>query len=257
MSLETSRIAAGQGAHPSAPSRRLAHVDIARTLAILGMVAFHLVYDLGLFGVLRPDIALTGFWALFARAVAGSFLFLTGVGLVLAHGGGLRWRAFIRRLATIAGAALLVTAGTWIAMPERFVYFGILHCIAASSLLALPFLRLPPIVPLVGALLVWAVAWHWGRGVFDAPWASFTGLSAVVRPSVDLVALFPWLAPCLLGVACAGWAARAGLLRREILPDTALVRLLGLPGRWSLPIYLLHQPVLVGGIFAVLWLLRG
>ena len=39
-----------------------------------------------------------GGWKLFARCIASSFLFLAGVSLFLAHGDGIRWRGFWKRL---------------------------------------------------------------------------------------------------------------------------------------------------------------
>ena len=55
----------------------------------------------------------------------------------------MRWPAYWRRFLIIAGAAALVSVGTYFVFPGAFVFFGILHCIAAASLVALPFLFLP------------------------------------------------------------------------------------------------------------------
>ncbi|MEM7438572.1 MAG: heparan-alpha-glucosaminide N-acetyltransferase [Pseudomonadota bacterium] len=233
---------------------RLPLIDIARTGAIVGMVIYHFVYDLGLFGVIPGDVAVNGFWKYLARGVAGTFLFLAGFSLVLAHGKGIRWSAFWRRFALVGGAALLVTVGTWLAMRGVFVYFGILHCIAISSLVAVAFVRLPAIFAALGALAIWAVVFVWPNGIFEAVWLSWLGISTVTRPSIDLVPLLPWLAPCLLGVACAKWAAQTGVLR-EYLPDTRFVRAVGWPGQHSLVIYLIHQPILMGLIWATRYLM--
>ena len=107
------------------------------------MVCFHIVFDLQMFGHLPFGTTLHPVFYWHARLVAGSFLFLAGVSLWLAHGQGIRWPAFWRRWIKLAAAAGLVTIATYAALPEYFVYFGILHSIAASSLIGLLVLRLP------------------------------------------------------------------------------------------------------------------
>ena len=118
---------------------RLVAIDLARTVALVGMAVFHFTFDLEMFGLVPPGTTTTGGWAVFARLIAGSFLFLAGLSLVLAHGEGIRWRAFGVRMAKVAGAAALVTAGTYAAFPHAFVFFGILHSIALASLMGLAF----------------------------------------------------------------------------------------------------------------------
>jgi len=218
------------------------------------MGLFHLVYDLEMFGHLPPGTAVTGGWRILSYAVAGSFLFLAGVSLQLAHGQGLRWRAYLRRLLTITGAAGLVSLGTWVMFPASFVYFGILHSIAVASILGLAFLRLPAVLTLAAAGGLLLVA-QTGLGLAPSLrgiWLDWTGLTASPRPSVDYVPLVPWLAPFLAGLGLAGLMARAGLWaqlerRRAAAPP---IRWLAWPGRHSLAIYLLHQPVLIGLVWA-------
>ncbi|MGC9420474.1 MAG: heparan-alpha-glucosaminide N-acetyltransferase [Rhodovulum sp.] len=229
-------------------SGRIHAVDLARSAALLGMALFHFTYDLEMFGHLPPGTAVSGGWRVLSIAVAGSFLFLAGVSLHLAHGNRLRPRAFLRRLAVIGAAAGLVTLGTRAMFPDSFVYFGILHSIAAASVIGLAFLRLPWAVTLAAALAVLALPRPLGP---DWPWLDWTGLTATPRSSVDFEPLFPWLAPFLAGLAIATLASRTGLwnhLRHASPPGPAL-RALAWPGRHSLAIYLLHQPVLI----ALVW----
>ena len=134
------------------PTERLLGLDIARSAALLGMVCFHIVFDLQMFGHLPFGTTLHPVFYWHARLVAGSFLFLAGVSLWLAHGQGIHWPAFWRRWIKLVAAAALVTVATYVALPEYFVYFGILHCIAASSLIGLLALRLPAaLVPYFGS----------------------------------------------------------------------------------------------------------
>ncbi len=227
---------------------RFAGLDIARTLALLGMAVFHFSYDLELFGHLPPGTTVSGGWAVFARLVAGSFLFLAGVSLWLAHGNGVRPRAFLRRLAVIAAAALLISVVTRIALPGRFIYFGILHSIASASVIGLLALRLPAFVTLAAAASVVAVARLGPFAALDAPILWPLGLSENAAASVDFVPLFPWLAPFLAGIALARIALPAMSGRRGA--PSRMIEVLSWPGRHSLLVYLVHQPVLVGLVWA-------
>ena len=231
---------------------RIEAVDVARTVALAGMVVFHFTRDLEDFGLIAAGTTVQGFWWYFARAIAGSFLFLAGVSLWLAHGQGIRWPGFLRRLAMLAAAAALVTLATWIALPWGFVHFGILHSIAVCSVIGLAFLRLPAAVTLLAAAGAVALARAGPFAAFDTPWLWWTGLAPEVRRSIDFEPVFPWLAPLLAGIALARLAGRAGLWDRAALWQGPVPRALGWPGRHSLAIYLIHQPVLIGGLWLAL-----
>jgi uncharacterized membrane protein len=232
--------------------QRIAALDVARTAALAGMILFHFTRDLEQFGLIAPGTTLGDGWATLARTVAGSFLFLSGVSLWLAHGQGIRWRAFLRRLALLAGAAGLVTAATYVAMPDAFIYFGILHSIAVASVLGLAFLRLPTTVTALAGTVVMIVPQVWPAGLVDAPWLVWTGLTTSVPRTLDYEPVFPWFGPFLFGIAFARLIAGAGLLPADGTGPAPLWRWLGWPGRHSLMVYLLHQPVLIGAIW--LWL---
>ena len=234
---------------------RIEAVDIARTIALAGMVVFHFTRDLEDFGLIAAGTTVQGVWWYFARAVAGSFLFLAGVSLWLAHGQGIRWPGFLRRLAMLVAAAGLVTLATWVALPWGFVHFGILHSIAVCSVIGLAFLRLPAAVTLLAAAGAVALAYVGPFPTFDTPWLWWTGLAPYVRPSIDFEPVFPWLAPLLAGIASARIADRAGLWERTAGWRGPVLRALGWPGRHSLAIYLIHQPVLIGGLWRALQLL--
>ncbi|NEY91297.1 heparan-alpha-glucosaminide N-acetyltransferase [Tabrizicola oligotrophica] len=235
-------------------SGRLIGLDIARSAALLGMAAFHLVFDLQMFGLLPYGTTLHPVFYWHARIVAGSFLFLAGASLWLAHGAGLRWPAFWRRWGKLVAAAALVSAGTYAALPEYFVYFGILHCIAVCSLIGLAVLRLPVPVIALGGTAVMAASYLLPSPAFNAPLLRFLGLATEPALTVDFEPLFPWVGPFLLGLAAAKLADQLGALRWLARPDTAGLRRLAWPGRHSLVIYLLHQPLLIGLIYAGLFL---
>jgi uncharacterized membrane protein len=118
-------------------------LDAARGLAVLAMVGFHLTWDLGHFGYIDPSIPWSAPVKATGHVIAFSFLFIAGLSLVLAHRAGFRRDGFLRRLGLVAGAAAAVSLGTFAVFPSAWVFFGILHCIAAASLVCVPFLFRP------------------------------------------------------------------------------------------------------------------
>jgi uncharacterized membrane protein len=233
---------------------RLIPLDLARTLAIVCMVIFHFTFDLALFGYVPPDTTIQPFWYYFARMVAGTFLFLSGVSLWMAHGQGVRWPAFWKRFAKVAGAAVLVTVASIWFVPGGTIWFGILHAIAATSLLGLVALRLPWLVTLALAAAIFAAGWGPRFAAFDPLWLVWTGL-AENRPRMgDYVPLIPWTAPALAGIAV---AKALRIDRWQGSPPTATLRALSFPGRHSLVIYLIHQPILIGLFNAYAWAQQG
>ncbi|WNJ92705.1 heparan-alpha-glucosaminide N-acetyltransferase [Bosea sp. 685] len=240
---------------------RFAFIDLARGIALLAMFVFHFTYDLAYFELIDVDTPVEPGWHWFARSIAASFLTLVGVSLVLATRNGLNRQvylnrhAYLKRLAMVAGAAALVTVGTWFAMPDSFIFFGILHQVALASVVALPFLRLPTLVIALAALFVFAVPYLaapylTAHPVLDQSWLLWLGLAQEVPASADFVPVFPWFGWVLTGIA----------LARLTLPRLAQSRLAGwrphtLParvvawgGRNSLLVYLVHQPVFIGAL---------
>ncbi|HEX2553746.1 MAG TPA: heparan-alpha-glucosaminide N-acetyltransferase [Microvirga sp.] len=240
---------------PDAPpaAGRWDAVDAARGLAIVAMVVYHAAWDLSFLKLVAFDAINDPAWKAFARAIASSFLALVGVSLALAHARGVRRAAFLRRLAKIGGAALLVTAATILAFPDAYIFFGILHAIAVSSVLALPFLRAPWPVAALAALAVAAAPRFLTSPALDHPALDWLGLGAADPITNDYVPVFPWFAAVLLGLLLGRALLSRGTgplarWRAAAPPSRALVR----AGRWSLPIYLVHQPILLALFYGVL-----
>lgn len=236
---------------PASRDSRALWVDVARGGAILAMVVFHGSFDLTFLGFVDWPIYSHPLWRAFAASIASTFLFAVGVSLVYAHGRAIRWRAFWRRFAVIAGCAALVTVGTVLTMPAP-IFFGILHAIALFSLMALPFLRAPVALTLFVAVLVLAAPAFLTSPAFDAPWAYATGLGTVRPYTFDYEPIFPWFAVTLIGVAAGRLIARPIPGASGYVRAGRVWRALAAAGRNSLVIYIVHQPVL----FAVLMGLR-
>ncbi|MCD2175259.1 heparan-alpha-glucosaminide N-acetyltransferase [Rhizobium sp. C4] len=234
------------------PIGRLHWMDALRGIALVAMATYHLTWDLEFFHYLEPGTASSLPLKIYARSIASSFLFLAGFSLYLAHGKGIRWQSFWTRFGKIVVAALLVTTATFFAMRDEFIYFGILHNIAAASLIGLLFLRAPPLVNiLVAAAAIAAPIWL-RDGVFNTPALYWVGLSESVRRSNDYVPLLPWLGPFLIGISAAQLLIKFRLIRILAGDDAKKFHVfsgLSTVGRHSLAFYLLHQPILI----AIVW----
>lgn len=233
---------------------RLLWLDVVRGLAILAMASYHFSWDLEHFGYLQTGTVGSGLFRLYARAIASTFLMLAGFGLVLGHTPAIRWRPFAIRLAKIVAAALVITIATSVLFPDSYIFFGILHAIAAASLIGLLFLRLPIAVTLIVALAVFLAPDYLRGPAFDHPALLWLGLPQTLPRSNDYVPLLPWLAPFLVGIVLAKLYLRFGQRSTEPAADrsaAAPARALAWAGRHSLPIYLIHQPLLYGIVYAV------
>jgi len=238
-------------------------LDALRGLAVVWMTVFHFCFDLNLHGFLHQRMLADPFWTVQRSVIVSLFLFCAGIGQGVAIHAGQGWPRFWRRWAQVAGCAALVTLGSWLVFPDTFIGFGVLHGLAVMLVIA----------RLSAGLGRWL--WPLGAAALALPWiaagllpgsgleAAFNGVPlrvlglVTVKPfTEDYVPILPWLGVVWWGLAAGGWLARrrSGLLDGR-LPGRAAAALAWL-GRHSLPWYMLHQPVLMGLVGAVYWLLH-
>ena len=245
-------------------AQRFDRIDRLRAVALLWMTVYHLCFDLNHFGLIRQDMLVDPFWTTQRTAIVSLFLFTAGLSQAVALHQGQGWPRFWRRWAQVAGAALLVSLGSWLVFPKSFIYFGVLHGIAVMLVIA----RLTAgcgrwLWPL-GALalaLPWFAPWAMGQwpalAVFNERGPNVLGFISQKPFTEDYVPLLPWLGVVWWGLASGRWvlAHRPGWLGGSG-QGGAVGRGMATWGRWSLSYYLLHQPVLMGLIGGAVWLWR-
>ena len=232
---------------------RIEAMDVLRGAALVGMFVFHATWDLGDFGLISERIPFSQGFMAFGHLVAATFLGLSGASLVLANPGGRPAPAYWRRLAMIVAAAGLISAVTYWEMPNEFVFFGILHCIALGSLVGLAFLRAPLPLTLGVAAFILAAPWFAISSSLDSPWLWWVGLGPTLPRTVDWRPVFPWMGFVIAGIGlmqlalARGWATGWAGWKS----GSASTRLLALGGRHSLLVYLVHQPIFFGIVWVI------
>lgn len=240
-----------------APAERLWEVDVVRTLAIVMMATYHVGWDLDYLVPGIPIDPFSGGWRALQVATGSLFLFVVGVSLAISEGRsrarGVGARAaylrHVRRAVEVLAAGLLVTVVTLVALgPEDAVRFGILQCIGVSMLIV-PLAR--PLGPAAALLGVGAIVAGLAIDGLDGPTAWLMPIGLVPQSAelgVDYYPLLPWIGPVLIGLS-AGLAlypaGRRGRLTAWLSVEPRGARAAGALGRHALPVYLVHQPVLI------------
>ena len=225
-------------------------MDAARGVAIIMMIVYHTTYDLDTLGGYDVQ-STTGYWALFADLTAGLFLFLVGVSLAIsrARTSLTGWRLFGKYLARglrILAYGVVLTV-VLLALGMGVVAFGILHLIGISIILAYPFLTLRLTNLVLGTLIFLAGQYILAQGLDSQSfWLLPFGIvpEGVIMP--DYRPLLPWFGVVLIGLFFGNVVYGDGR-RPAVVEDKApmLVRPLLPPGRNSLSIYLIHQPIII------------
>lgn len=232
--------------------KRLPLLDLLRGLALIGMVIYHAAYDLQYYWSWNIDVN-HGTWKLFERCIAILFLLVSGIAIALSeerHRGrepAHKWKRRLKRFALTGSAAVIVSIATYLADPETFVRFGILHLVAVSRLL-LPFFLLLGSWQIVlgGIIALLSLSQPWIGSSFLEP----LGIYPHGFMTVDYFPLIPWFGVLLMGAGLLSLQPVRALLEKEP-PQNAMTTAIEAGGRHTLLIYLLHQPLLL----AVFWLL--
>ena len=215
-------------------------IDVMRGSGILMMVVFHFCYDLTLFGIAEIPIYTDRLWIAFRFIILATFLTTVGASLYLHHQRGINYKTYWRRVLIIAANAYLITLATYITLDEKYVFFGILHLIALSSVLGLLFLRFYWLNLFLGIFIIY-LGYNYSNEVFNSPGVRWIGMLTVATGSADFTPIFPFFGLVLLGIFAARFLGPALYLSNS--SGFFLTKWLANLGRFSLIIYMVHQPI--------------
>lgn len=231
--------------------QRVWELDAFRGICIIGMIFVHLVYDI-------VDLYALADWDLpelflFVQQWGGVlFLLISGICATLGSHS-------VKRGLVVFGCGLLVSAVTVgmylldFADVSIIIYFGVLHCLG-TCMIAWPVFKKLPVwaLLLIGSVLV-LLGFHLQTlPAVDYPWLVPIGILPHGFASSDYFPLLPNLGFFLLGAAIGRTAYRK---KETLLPKVnashPVLRFLRCCGKYSLWIYLIHQPVLSAVIFLI------
>ena len=226
--------------------QRIWEIDFLRGLSIILMVGYHLLFDLGEFsGVKRflgfsTDLSSVA-WSAAQYFFAGAFVVLSGISSTLS-------RSNVRRGLRLLIISLAVTAATYVFDSSSAVYFGILQCLAASILIyGAAFDKAGAVACAAGGALVLglgaALPVLTKASAIRFDWLLPFGIHSPSFSSYDYFPLVPWFGIFLAGAAL-GKSVYAS--RRSLIPSSLPVTFVNVAGRYSLWIYLVHQPLILG-----------
>lgn len=218
----------------SLEKQRNSSIDCLRGFAVLLMLFHHLIYVFAEYKIIEVNMLTNSFWSNFPKVIIFIFLFTSGISLSLSIEKSLEIDSYFIRLLKLFYSAIFISGLSYLLFPDKWIYFGILHCIFVCSVLVFPFLKLGWVA------LFFSVTIFFIPVIFDFeyPWfltAQFT---------FDYEPPLPWFGAMLLGVFF-----NNVFLKLRMEENKEEISLLGswfsFLGRHSLLIYLIHYPVVL------------
>lgn len=227
-------------------------IDSIRGFAVINMVAFHALYDI--FIIYGDGSAFTNsFFAVWERFICVSFIIISGVSFNFSN-------HTVRNGIIVSLCGFVVTAVTAIAIPSQVVWFGILNLLGISMLICSAlkdlFNAIPTVVGAILSFMLYAVTYGVPTGyigflgipiielpsfLYEYKYLSFLGFRSYDFVSSDYFSIIPWLFMFVFGIFL--WR-----IIKKIKWDKYFyfkIPILNVIGRYSLIIYLLHQPVIM------------
>lgn len=256
--LSSEQMQTNQGENP----KRIAELDIFRGLAFTGMVVHHIIFFLQWEHVLPPGSAqqTLSVLGLVVRVIfislvgASSWLWFlkytmnsetaeansaTALGSVL--------QPTVSRSLKVAVAAVTISLMSMIFVPAYAVQFGVLHLIAVSVILVVPFLWIPRFSLCIGVVSIGIG--YLARSFWSVPSElSWLAWSNTADPALDYFPILPWFGYVLLGLGLAsliyGKEPKSLLSAKaqQAIPGSNVFSWLG---QNALMLYVVHLPVMV------------
>lgn len=234
--------------------KRYDKLDGLRGVILLSMIGYHLMWDIiYLFGVECSWYGgILGYaWQ---QSICWSFILLSGFCWSF---GKKKWKRGLEVLA----AGVVITIVTIVVMPEERVVFGVLTCIGSCMLLMIPMEKLLTYVSpkhgLLGSGILFLLMrnvnsgflgfesfqlYKIPKGLYRNIFTTYIGFPFPEFFSTDYFSVIPWV----FLFVCGYFLRRCITDEQMSVLERGYCRILEFLGRYSLPIYMVHQPILYG-----------
>jgi len=240
-------------------SKRFIEIDMLRGLAISLMIFGHILWDLDYFNLVPINNIV---YSALQKTVPPLFFIIVGISLIVSkkksefktkNEENKYYKNLISRGIKIFGLGMIITLLSLIFLPNRVVFFGVLHCIGISIILSVPFLKYRNYNFLFSLIIIFT--WTFiGSIHVNSPSIIHLALGFhqidIWQHTVDYFPLIPWFGVCLLGITIGDWlyCGNTRIFKMIDLSKYRLARFFSWVGQHSLGIYLIHQPLITGFI---------
>lgn len=244
-------------------NKRYYLLDAIRGICILGMIVYHTLFDIVAFFGVPVDEKLITVINVVRDFGACCFICLAGICI---HFG----KKPLKRIIKLFIAGGLVSAVTFFTVPEMPIYFGILTFMAVAGLVMLPLKKLfDKASPTVFAVLCFVLfiltfeasdgyIGYYGVFLTALPeflyrnfFTAFLGFPFIGFATSDYYPLVPWIFMFFFGFFLWKLMKKSTKLMKLF---TFRIKPLEKVGKWSLYIYMAHQPVILGILLLIFYL---
>lgn len=240
--------------------KRYGLIDTMRGLCLISMILYHTFYDLVFIYCVRFPFYHETAAYIWQQSICWTFILLAGFSFSFG-------RHHLKRGMILLACGFVIELVTAFAIPDEIVRFGILTFMGFATLLMIPLEKLlagvPTFIGLPASMLMFILFRNVNDGflgfeglqfvrlpdfLYSTPLSTVIGFTQSSFSSSDYFALLPWFFLYLTGYFLWKlWDAKKEhipFLYKEI-PGVSFI------GRHTLPIYMLHQPVVMGVLILV------
>ncbi|HOJ12074.1 MAG TPA: heparan-alpha-glucosaminide N-acetyltransferase [Clostridiales bacterium] len=213
---------------------RIWELDLLRGIALLLMIYFHIIFDMkDIFGY--NVYYSKGFNYLTGRAAGILFILISGISCTLSKNN-------MKRALKILAIAMIITVLTHLYNVDMGIKFGILHFLGLS-ILTYPLLNnLNEYLLMMSGTVILILGGYVSRLNPGFDYLFIVGITSEKFTSSDYYPLIPWLGIFIYGIILGKVLYKD---KRSIFNFQLRNNIISWLGRNTLPVYIIHQPVIL------------